>query len=300
MKKYKIIASLVSLTIFSFSAVVKTKINLEDAVKNNSVSVSMLGNSTSTHYYEPVLAIINNNMSSAIDVNLSAGMLLDPADKSEQTLMIMEDLLVNLTPKQSKTVKIKAMCTEPWDRAGSSSSVYSLRKNNNDTLIKLANFIAANKYFTAGGQSALWTLVRKNSLAEVYGADTIEQNKLRTFLNQITGLPMPKPGELNDYRYNYYIPPKETLSGYFQFGMQHPHDVQVAMFDTTGILVRELFNQKQFMPFNGQKINYQFDFTVYQNDKYFVKLIVDNEVIMTRPINAKAFRDKYKQQMEQR
>ncbi|MCB0513574.1 MAG: hypothetical protein KDC60_04005, partial [Bacteroidetes bacterium] len=73
-----------------------------------------------------------------------------------------------------------------------------------------------------------------------------------------------------------------------------------AMFDTTGILVRELFNQKQYQPSNGQKIKYEFDFTVYQNDKYFVKLIVDNEVIMTRPINAKSFRDKYKQLYEQR
>ncbi len=298
--KQMLFISLVAL--FCISAAEKQKLDINLAVKNNTVSLTMLGNDASTHYYEPVLANINNSSDSFLEIDMPAGTLLEPANDAEQTLMVTEDLMVNLTPKQSKMIKVKAMCTEPWDRAGSASSVYSLKVNKNDTLIKLAKYISSNKYFTSCAQSALWTLIKRDRLTEVYGADTIEQKNLRTFLNKYAGLPMPKPSEYNDYRYNYYIPPtpKETLSGYFQFGMQSPHDIQVAMFDTTGILVRELFNQKQYKPNNGQKIKYEFDFTVYQNDKYFVKLIVDNEVIMTRPIDAKSFRDKYKQQYEQR
>lgn len=296
--KQMLFISIVAL--FCLSAAEKQKIDLGLAVKNNAISISMLGNENSTHYYEPVLANMNNNSMDYLEINMPAGTLLEPANEAEQTLIVTEDLIVDLSPKQSKMVKVKAMCIEPWDRAGGVASIYSLKTNKNDTLIKLAKYISANKYFTSCGQNAVWTFIQRDRLAEVYGSDTIEQNNLRLFLNKLTGMPLPKPEELNNYKYNYYVPPKETLSGYFQFGLQSPHDIQVAMFDTTGILVRELFNQKQYQPSNGQKIKYEFDFTVYQNDKYFVKLIVDNEVIMTRPINAKSFRDKYKQLYEQR
>lgn len=291
--------ALISLFVIMTSSTVKKNISLNDAIKNTYVTVSMQGNEKSTHYYEPVAINLMNNSTTDLLLNLDVGTLLEPDNTKEQTLMVTEGLLVNLSPKQSKNLKIKAMCINPAKSAGSEKTKYSLKPNSDKTLIDIANFISKNKYFTSCGQSAVWTYIEKRNLREIYGADSIEQNKLRNYIHQVAGLPLPSKSDLDDYKYNYYVvpDPKITLSGYFQFGMYNPHNIQIAMFDTTGILVRELFNKKNYQPINGEKFNYSFDFTVYKDDKYFVKLIVDNEVIMTRTVSAKSIRDKYFEQM---
>lgn len=288
--------------VFIFSANINSNLNILEAIQNKKITTNILGNDKSTHYHEPILMTIKNNTFTDLNIAIPSGTLFLPDNKQEQTLIAVQDIYAKLMPNQSKEIAVKAMCIEPSDRAGSGASKYTLNENKNDTLIKLAHYIYKNKYFTACAQTALWTLVNKNSLSNVYGSDSIEQKNLRKFLADNAGLKILNYNELNDYRYNYFVPPapKETLSGYFQFGMLSPHHIQIAMFDTTGILVRELFNQHNFLPKKNEKLAYQFDFSVYTQDKYFVKLIVDDEVIMTRTVNAKATRDKYKKALEER
>jgi hypothetical protein len=288
------------LLLFINSANVNSNIEITQAIKQSKVSASILGNEKSTHYHEPIILNISNNTFAELNVSIPAGTLFFPNDEKEQTLIATQNIFAKLSSKQSKKIILKAMCIEPWDMAGDGESVYNAKENTNDTLVQFANFISKNKYFTSCAQSGLWTLIRKNSLSNVYGADTIEQNNIRNYLAKNAGLKILNNSELNDYRYNYYLQPKETLSGYFQFGMQTPHHIQIAMFDTTGILVRELFNQQNFLPKKNEKLAYKFDFEVYTQDKYFVKLIVDNEIVMNRTVNAKAFRDKYKNMLENR
>ncbi|HNL16176.1 MAG TPA: hypothetical protein PKJ74_04105, partial [Chitinophagales bacterium] len=98
--KQMLFISLVAL--FCMSAAEKQKIDLGLAVKNNAISISMLGNENSTHYYEPVLANMNNNSMDYLEINMPAGTLLEPANETEQTLIVTEDLIVDLSPKQSK------------------------------------------------------------------------------------------------------------------------------------------------------------------------------------------------------
>lgn len=300
--KYSSLFCILLLFFFSNNSDVNSKIDILTAIQQAKVKVNTTGNDKSTHYHEPMKMTIENNTFNALNVSIPAGTLFYPKDQAEQTLIAVDEIYAKLLPKESKSILLKAMCTEPWDRAGSDASIYTAKKNTNDTLVKLANYISKQKYFTSCGQGAVWTLVKRNSLSNVYGADTIEQKNLRKFLADNAGLKINSKEELNDYRYNYYVPPtpKETLSGYFQFGMQSPHHIQVAMFDTTGILVRELFNQTNFIPKKNEKIAYKFDFEVYTHDKYFVKLIIDNEVVMNRTVDAKAVRDKFKKAVEDR
>lgn len=274
------------------------KISLSEAINQKIVSVEFKGNEESTHYFEPVMASIQNNTNSNYQIICDNGYLLEPADVKEQTLIITDEQLISLTPKQKVFKPIKAMCIEPSDRAGSELSTYTL-KNNTDTLLdKMADFVDKNNYFTACAQEAIWTVVRKNPLYYIYGADTTEAKNLVNYIADITGWQKYDNSASNNYKYNFYIPPKEKLSGSFTFGFKSPKDIQVAMFNTDGILVRELFNQKQ-VPIVKNRIEYAFDFNTYTDDVYYVKLIVDNKVLMNRKIDAKSTRDKYKQMWEQ-
>lgn len=297
-KNYVIYVVLILL--YNNSTNINANVEILNAIKQAKINVSINGNDKSTHYHEPIALNIVNNTFTDLNISIPAGTLFLPNDIGEQTLIATQNIFAKLTPKQSKNIILKAMCIEPWDRAGSQKSIYTIKQNTNDTLVQFANYVSKNKYFSSCAQSGFWTLVRKNSLANVYGADSIEEKNIRNYLAKNAGLKFFNDSELKDYRYNYYFQPKETLSGYFQFGLLLPHHVQIAMFDTTGILVRELFNQQNFKPNKNEKIIYKFDFEVYNHDKYYVKLIVDNEIVMNRTINAKAFRDNYKNMLEQR
>ncbi|MCB9033692.1 MAG: hypothetical protein H6553_07635 [Chitinophagales bacterium] len=272
------------------------KINLYDAINQKIISVDFKGNEESTHYYEPVVASIQNNTNSNYTIICDNGFLLEPSDAAQQTLIITEEQMISLAPKQKINKQIKAMCIEPNDRSGNELSTYTLTNNTDTLLNKMADFVNKHQYYTACAQAAIWTVVRKNPLYYIYGADTTEANNLIDYIASITG--WQKQQSPDSYQYNFYIPPKEKLSGSFTFGFKSAKDIQVAMFNTDGILVRELFNQKQVPP-TKNRIEYAFDFNTYTDDTYFVKLIVDNKVLMDRKIDAKSTRDKYKQMWEQ-
>ena len=286
----------------SFNTYQKINLSLEDAVQKHYIKINIQGVENSTHFYEPVSLDIRNISDKAISLTLPTGTLLTPTDTSIQTLIVTEKFIANLNPKQSLKVNIKAMCTQSYKTAGDAESIYNLTINSNIQLIDLAKFIEKNKYFNSCGQSAVWALINKNDLSSVFGSDTLAQKTLRLYLHQKVGLKMPTKAELNDYRYNYYIDPNPsiTLGGYFQFGLKRPHDIQVALFNDQNILVRELYNKKAYLPQNGEKINYAFDFTVYKEDTYYIKLLVDNRVTLSKKVNAKSIRDEYLEKMKQR
>ncbi|MFN8238167.1 MAG: hypothetical protein U0T77_08365 [Chitinophagales bacterium] len=103
----------------------------------------------------------------------------------------------------------------------------------------------------------------------------------------------------NDYRYNYYSPPREKVGGNFEYNFSKPQDVQIAMFDKNGILVRELFNQKKVAP-GEHKMNFEFDSSVYTDDVYYFKLIAMNEVLVSEKWDIQAIRDSFKQKVQDR
>ena len=275
-------------------------LNLMTAIQQKAVTADIRCNYKSTHYYEPVNVEILNAADTVMKVEIANGDIFVPIDSNEQNLLITEGQLVILQPNEKKVITVKAMCTEPSDAVGDENSTYTLQTNNNPQLKDVAAFIQTNKYFTACGQQAVWNIVNKDPIRDIYGADSSEEANLRLFVSNLTGRPMPKLEEINNYENNYYAqPPKEKVGGDFEFDMSKPRDVQIAMFNKNGILVRELYNQKQVAP-GPHKFNFEFDSSVYPDDEYAFMLIVDNEVKINRKWNLKAIREQFQKQIENR
>ena len=89
------------------------------------------------------------------------------------------------------------------------------------------------------------------------------------------------------------------MGGNFEYNFSKSQDVQIAMFDKNGILVRELFNQKK-VPSGSHTFTFEFDSNVYTDDVYYFKLIAMNDILVDQKWDVKGIRDSFKKKIENR
>ena len=281
---------------FSPPAIAVT-LKLNEALKSKKVNCVIHGNSSSTHYLEPVVLEVSNTSNELVSIAVEDGDMFIPSDSNLQNIVVTSSQVLVLQPKSTKTVNIKGMCTEHTDGSGNSSTIYSFLPSNNEKLKKLSAFINEKKYQSSAAQYAVWSLMDNNDINSIYSSDSTEENDLKKFMASLTGKTFVVRSK--DYRYNYYEPPKEKVGGMFEYSFTQAQDIQIAMFDKNGILVRELFNQKK-VPAGTHKLNFEYDSSVYTDDVYFFKLIVGDEVMVNRKWDAQVMRDSFKKKIENR
>lgn len=296
MKKSNLIITLLIFTATAQHAS-STTLSLSDVLKEKKVSCLIKGNGASTHYLEPILLEVTNLSNETVSIIIDNGDLFIPTDEHKQNIVVTEPEVLVLQPKSKQSIKVKGMCTEPNDASGTAETVYTFKPRDNEKLKKLSDFIAEKKYQSSAAQYAVWTLVTEGDINSIYSSDSIEENELKKFMANLTGKTFAL--KTKDYRTNYYAPPKEKVGGAFEYSFIQAQDVQIAMFDKNGILVRELYNQKK-VPAGAHKINFEYDSSVYTDDIYYFKLIAGNEVMVNRKWDAQAMRDAFKKKIENR
>ncbi len=270
---------------------------LSEIQKKNFLNLTIHGNSNSTHYLEPIIAELSNTGKEIVTIRIETGDMFIPEDSTKQNIVATENREIVLQPMEKKSVLIKGMCTEQHDGSGNNETVYHVATRSGENLKKLTAYIADKHYQTSSAQYAVWSLMDNTELSTIYSSDTTEENDLRKFMASITGKPIPIKSK--DYRQNYYGPIHESVGGNFEFSFSKPKDVQIAMFDKNGILVRELYNEKKVVPGN-HTLNFEFDSSVYTDDIYLFKLIAENRVMIEQELDAKSIRDSFKQKVRNR
>lgn len=281
--------------VFNSIPIFAKTISFGEALVNKKITYTARGNSNSTHYLEPIILEITNNSNEIFNINIENGDEFFPTDTNIQNIVITEPNLIVLQPKEKQSVKLKGMCTERYNSGGNKETIYTFSPNKNEQLTKLANFISTKKYQTSAAQYAVWSLMNNYDLNSIYAADSIEENNLKKFMASLTGKTYAI--KTKDYKYNYYAPPREKVGGNFEFNFSKSKDVQVAMFNENGILVRELYNEKK-VPAGNHKINFEYDSSVYTDAVYYFKLIAGNEILINQEWNAQTLRDRFKKKME--
>lgn len=289
--------SFFTILFISFSLLNATTISLADALQQKKIACNFKGNDKSTHYLEPILIEITNLGNAPISLQIKSGDMFIPTDANLQNIVTTENRIIALKANSKQTISLKGMCTESSNSSGNGKTVYSYQPNTNDKLVKLATFIAEHKYQTSTAQHAVWALMNNEDVNNIYGADSTEEKLLRKCVASITGKTFEVTSK--DYKTNYYAPPKQKVGGKFEYNIVVPKDVQIAMFNTNGILVRELFNKKNVAAGNHQ-FSFEYDASVYTDDVYYFKLIAANNVVVSTKWDAKSMRDKFKQKIQNR
>jgi len=292
---YLFSGSMLFLTVYSGSFA--APLTLHDALKANKVTCTVKGNAASTHYLEPLVLELTNLSNQTLAVTVQHGDMFIAEDTSAQNIVVTQAELITLQPNGKKTTKLKGMCTEQNDRSGGATTTYTYQPVSNEPLKKLAKFIGDKKYQSSAAQYAVWSLMDDDDINSIYSADSVEERQLKDFMAALTGKTYSVKSK--DYKNNYYAPPREKVGGNFEYNFSKAQDVQIAMFDENGILVRELFNQKKVPP-GEHRMSFEFDASVYTADVYYFKLIAMNEVLINRKWDIKSIRDAFKKKVEDR
>lgn len=273
-------------------------ITLSEAVRSPKIEVNWSHDPQSPHYKAPLVAEIINTGTTPVSVQVEPGWIVEPLDSAYQNLVITDRQMIVVAPGKSVKKYLNAMCTESGDAAGSSETKYKFNSSKNDKLSSLASFIAEKNYQNSEAQQAVWTLMNRSGLEEIYGSDTIAALGLQQKVAQLRGDSIPafyKQGAT--YRNNYYYrgPLEIELGGYFEYQISKSKSVEVAMFNERNVLERELLKKHVSTP-GKHRFNYVFDGSAFEGEQYYIRLIIDDKIALERVIPLKEWKNQFEQQ----
>jgi len=105
-------------------------IKLNEAIQTKKINCVIHGNSSSTHYLEPIVVELTNNSTETVTINIDNGDLFVPIDSNKQNIVVTENEMLVLKPKQKQSFKIKGMCIESGDGSGNDETMYTFNTGN--------------------------------------------------------------------------------------------------------------------------------------------------------------------------
>lgn len=251
---------------------------IQEAIDHHLIDVAISGNDNSTHYLKPITFELTNKTMIDLEISIDRGLTLISIDTAFQNFMIMQEELLTLQAHDIKTLPVYAMCIRKNKASPGNTTNFKLGGFAQDKLLAVSKYVSENNHFNTLGQYAVWAISDNYPIRNISGFDTTAARQLRETVAHITGKPVPQfvPG---DYEMDYYEPViSMQIYGSFGFIIPEPTDVVVAMFNAEGIVVRELFNKKDIYPGNYE-YEYSFDGTVYTEDLYYLKMIMNEQVV---------------------
>ena len=259
---------------------------LKEAIQQKRIAVSGTYNEHSVHYLRPVIITVVSLFAKPFRLKLKSGDLFIPEDTACQTMMLTADTSLMLAAMSTKKIIPLGMCIEPHDRSGFKDLKYRFKENKDLKLLEIAYYIFNHRLNDGVGQTAVWCVVNKEmDLLDINGYDSVKRVQLMAKVSKITGKKMPDPKMIRQGFYNYTQPKiTESIGGSFEFKFSDTMDVHIAMFNSLGTMVRQLYYNPHEKP-GVRKVEFEFDYTQYTDEFYTIKLIANQEVYLTSQID---------------
>lgn len=199
-----------------------TPVDLHFALSQKMISV----NSTSNGEYSDgsVQMNIKNLTAKPIRLKIPALTTYSPNNDGEQTLLQVEDMLVNLSPKTSSDVLVAAFCSELDDRCPTKENSFSIGKSENEKFFKLTNYLRKNKVSKNNYQDAVWAISNNQSINNI-SIDKPQDKNFRKFMSGLTG-----------QKESWYSSPQETtVDEYGNFNRETVSVSGALVFDSDGV-----------------------------------------------------------------
>lgn len=255
-----------------------TTVSLDKAIKEDLVQLSSKTNESSTHYNEPLKFTLTNKSNSALQIEIPIATYFNPVDTDYQSFMVVEPMYVKLEANESKVINPQAMCINQDKRAHKKDIAYKYGGLKGKEFVDIANFLKQEQLIgTVTGQQILWSLSNNYPLEEITMFDLNRQQAVVSRLAKLTNKPVPPPPLRTDYKRNLNAKPQVEFSGNIQFNLRKTSSVQIAMFNTNNVVVRELYNNAAHKA-GPTDMEFSFDASVYQADTYKIKLICDGQI----------------------
>lgn len=180
------------------SGAIIESITLKDAMAKGLVKISIVAADTDTlkpfsSYYGSCLKInLLSSSAKTMTVKIENGYFLQPADSLDQRMIVTKEELITLNPKQKKSVKLFAMCTQMHHSSPDELSKYSLASKSNGPLYDLIQLIDKKSYQSDAAQHAIWVITDSSEISSIYSDNETELSELQSFVAKATGKPIPR------------------------------------------------------------------------------------------------------------
>ncbi len=247
----------------------KSAFTIKDAVTQKKVAVKLVSNGK--HVGKCVTFTIKNLADKPISVLIDAGRRLKNHNSDNQDLIVTQQLLVQLKPKQTTNIPIYAMCGEAKDASPKSTDNFTIAENDNADLKGLALLIYKRNFQTDAGQHAIWTITDGYDAKEIVSADTLEQNTLRRYVSALA------------YVKNTAVAgvPAKKINLYTGFTLFERKQVTVQVLDAQGNVLKTFINDYPFTA-GSHSLRYEFATEAGEVKTYLLKIIANNEMVLQR------------------
>lgn len=262
------------------------QVSLEDAIDQNLVEWEIKGESRSPHYVRPLVIRLENPKKKPITIFAEAGTYFISNPPEFQDLLLAKSFEIMIPGKEVAVIRAYAFCTESHNSCPQNDVEYTISEPPNPDLVDLAQFIEKNRYYGKSvAQSAVWLVADNSELSrQNLGGSS---NDLRNFLIELTGQEISSQApdgyysfqDNEEYFTEYNNPAVSEITG--QFTMQMPFDgwVRVGMFNTQGILVREIYDNPNCRR-GEHTFSFSFDANYYTEAEYLFKILIEEEVVL--------------------
>lgn len=279
-------------------------IGLEGAMATGVLKASFEGNSKSLHYIKPLRGTLSNKTNQKIKIRIEAGTFF--TNNTHQDILSNMPQTVDLQAGETKKIEIFGISTQRNALPPRNEAIYTPQKCPSKEYTAYAQFIAQEKlHSTAEAQYGLWILSEKEDIRKLMQRSLRENIalKIRDFLVQmlqITDNLDELPREVHHkvlidsnlfVTYTLTSPapaPECEVKGGGNFSLKSPKEVRLVLFDTKGVLVRELYyNPKEKI--GSHSLRYGYDCNHYKEEAYLVGLVFDGKPHVSAILRRKKF-----------
>ncbi len=143
-----------------------TTMDFKEAIQQKLLSADVKG--LGGHHGEKLVIVCKNLKGRTFQVRIPQGLLMEPTDTTEQTLVVAEEMVFSLNAKSPLEIKLKTFCTQAGEASPNIGSPFTAGALAPKMVCDLLKFIQDNKKGDAQtAQAAVWCLTSGRSLGAI-------------------------------------------------------------------------------------------------------------------------------------
>lgn len=272
--------TIISLFIISLLFITVKAENLYQLIQSKKLDYTIAVDDESPHYSSQFIITFQNKNNAAIQCSLDNGTTIEADNEENQNFIVTQDVIVALKPGEKKAYPVYAMCIEQNDAAPGNEDTYKIGGMALEKLVKFSNFINTKKCFEPEAQFLMWDIANgMYTNSKIDDFKIMEDGNIAVFEkidNQLQEIELQEvaPSEPK---------PKLMVKGTFSMDLASTKNIHIAMFNENNVLVKELYKNPK-TPAGKTNLAYEFNSYEFDEDVYFVKVVMNGKIVMERTI----------------
>ena len=280
----KLLISLTSVILIAFSFNLQDSSNILALQKSNKIQLNVVGNSSSTHYLNPLKAEIKNLSNKMQNIEIPAGLHFVSDDAGIQDIIITQTIQFALKAGTTKSIELSGVCIQNYNSSPKESSTFTVKDYGEKKLWELAKFLDDKNIQNSQGQQAMWVLSDAKDPMNIIGFDDKYERELLELTLSLAGLDQITEEAYKKYKHDIVSPTyKSSLKGSFTMKFARGKQVQIAIFNENNVLMKEILNE--WVEAGNRKVEYQLETTGLDGKTIYTQLIAGGVVWSRREIN---------------